>query len=266
VTLTVLMLATIWTDQRAFAQAEKLPDVDEIMERSIEAQGGRPAFEKLHSRVTTGTYEVVNQGIKGSMTAYELAPNKQYAVMDLPGVGKVESGTDGEVYWELTAITGPRLLEGDEKAISARQSTFNALLFWRKLYQKAECVGVEEVDGRPCYKLVFTPKEGGPEIIYIDQKTYLPVRQELTLKGPMGNIPIVASLADYKKVDGVLLPHKTTQVIAGVQTVVSLAEKIEHNVEIPADRFALPEQIKALVAKSKAQTQPATRPHTEGRP
>ena len=263
-------LAGVFAGGRAYAQDAKLPTAETVINKSIEALGGQAEFDKIHNRVTKGTLEVVGQPSKISLTIYEAAPNKQYSLTDVPGMGKVESGSDGDVCWQVTPA-GPSILEGTDRALALRQATFNDLLHWKQLYQKVECVAQEPVDDRPCYKLVMTPAEGQgePETVYYDSKTYLPVKTVMTMKGPMGEATREGVPSDYKKVDGILLPAKLTQTLkAGPmsQTVAVTFDSIEQNVELPADRFALPEPVKELLAKPKTETQPATQPATASAP
>jgi hypothetical protein len=74
----------------------------------------------------------------------------------------------------------------------------------------------------------------------------------------MGEQPVQQTLSDYRLVDGVLLRHKMVQTALGIEQIVRV-ESIRHNVDIPPDRFALPEAITKLVDKPKGATQPATR-------
>jgi hypothetical protein len=255
--------AVAWTSlpARAWAQAEKLPQAEDILDKSIDALGGKAAFEKLRNRVIKGTAEMrgsaTPQVFKGTITSYEAAPHKSYVMLDLEGVGQIETGTDGETYWEINPVQGARLLEGDEKALQERTTVFNAPLYWRKLYKKVECVAAEDVSGAPCYKVVATPLQGKPETTWYDQKTYLPVKSELTVSTPIGEQAFELVPSDYRKVDGVLLPHKATQKMAGLEQVFTF-ESIKHNVDLPADRFDVPAKVKELGGKPKSTTQPAT--------
>ena len=47
-------------------------------------------------------------GIKATITSYAASPNKSYVLLEAPELGKMEEGTDGNVAWELAAMTGPR--------------------------------------------------------------------------------------------------------------------------------------------------------------
>ena len=88
------------------------PRAEEIIEKSIKAIGGKAAFERIHSRLIKATIEITPGGVKGTLTSYAAAPNKRYEVVDLEGVGTEESGSDGQVYWSVSAMVGPRILEG----------------------------------------------------------------------------------------------------------------------------------------------------------
>ena len=238
---------------------EKLPKAEAVIDKAIEALGGKAAIEKIHSRVLKGTIEIVGQDTKGSVTIYAAAPNKRYMQTELPGVGKMEDGTDGEVFWRLNAA-GPSVLEGEQRAMSKRQTTFNNELYWKKLYQKVECVGVDTIDDHPCYKVVRTPPEGegNPETVYYDRNSGLPLKTVLTIKGPMGDMTLEVVPSEYKKIDGVSFAQKMTQKnVTLKQSFVMTFDSIENNVDIPAERFALPDAVKALAAGEKSEPKPA---------
>jgi outer membrane lipoprotein-sorting protein len=234
------------------ADEKKLPSAEQILDKSVEALGGKAAMEKLHSRVIKGTFEIAGMGIKGPLELYQKAPQKMYLEIDLGATGKTSSGTDGNTVWELTTLMGGRVLEGEERAMVLRDAMFNAELNWRKLYPKVECAGREEIDGKPCYKLVLTPEDGGPLIVYYDAKSFLQVRIEFTAKTALGSVPVTVTPSDYRRVDDVLIARKIIQKIAiGNQTQVFTYERIEHNVDIPDERFAPPEAVQALLDQAK---------------
>jgi hypothetical protein len=259
-----------WAQEAKPAEAQaKLPKADEVLDQAIEALGGKAAIEKIHSRVVKGTLAIEAQDIRGSITIYAAAPNKRYMLVELPGAGKSEEGADGDVCWRINAM-GPSVLEGEQRAAYKRQSMFNSELNWKKLYAKVECVGEETIDGHPCYKIVKTPPEGegNPETAYYDCKTHLPVRAVLSYKGPMGPMTVEITPSEFKKVDGVLLAHKLTQKSLNLNhTAVLTFDSIENNVDIPADRFAPPDAVKALLAEGRTETKPpGAEKHTPEKP
>lgn len=53
--------------------------------------------------------------------------------------------------------------------------------------------------------------------------------------------------SDCKRVDGILIPHKSIQEVIGIQKVEIVIESVEHNTEISADRFKVPAAVQELV-------------------
>lgn len=233
---------------------ETLPTGEKVLEKYIEAIGGRAVLEKLHNRVTKGTFAIVGMGATAKMTTYAASPQKIHVVIESDMLGKMESGTDGKIVWQLTTMMGPEIKKGSERAAILREAMFNGILQWKDLYKSAECVAVEEVDGKPCYKVVMTPKEGSVETVFYDKKTFFAVRMETKLETQMGTMAIVATASDYKSVDGMLIAHKVVQEIGGLQKIEMVTESVEHNVDIPADRFKVPDDIQDLLKTKEKST------------
>jgi hypothetical protein len=70
----------------------------------------------------------------------------------------------------------------------------------------------------------------------------------MVVKSPMGEIPAESVVSDYRKEGGVLVPHKVSQKMVGLEISTSL-DSIQYNAEIPKGKFELPDEIKALVNK-----------------
>jgi hypothetical protein len=227
---------------------EALPKGDAILDKFVEATGGKSAYDKVHNEKWTGTFEFVGKGVKGAVKSYRSEPNKSVTVVELEGIGTIQEGTDGETAWTLSSLQGPRIKQGDERALTLREATFRGPIEWRKLYKHAETTGVENVDDQSCYKVVLTPNEGKPETRYFDKKTNLLVKLSMLMASPMGEIPTETVLSDYKEQNGLLAPHKVRQKAMGQEFLISI-DQVEYNIEIPKDRFDLPAEIKALTAK-----------------
>lgn len=242
--------------------SEALPEADEVLDRYVEVSGGEDAYAKLHNRMTKGTIEFVGTGIKGPTTSYAARPNKVRFQFEVPSVGEVDSGVADDVVWEVVGMTGPQIKDGDQRAIAMREAVFDNVVQWRKLYKKAECVGVESVEERPCYKLKMTPHKGPPETHYYDKETGLLAKVEMTVGTAMGNVDVVSLQADYKEIDGILLPHKVLQIQKmpmGEQRMIFESLIVKHNVDLPEDIFKVPDEIQALLDKpdkEDAESQP----------
>lgn len=223
-----------------------LPKAEAVLDRFIEVTGGKAAYEKIRSRITHARIEVPGAGAQGTMVFYSQAPDKLYVEQDLGQMGKVQEGYDGKVAWQYHPMMGARLKQGPEKAATVRNAQFNSELHWRDNFAKVETVGIENVAGKPSYKLKLTPREGKPEFQFFDIQTGLLVKAEVTADTQMGEIVVEVFHEDYREVDGVKLAHKLTQKAAMQEAVVTV-DKIEHNVDIPAERFSLPPEIRKLL-------------------
>jgi len=231
--------------------ADALPTAQAIMDRYIEVTGGKQNYAKRTSEIVTGTLEFAAQGIKGKIQRYSAEPDKYYATLDIGGIGTIEMGVTDGIAWEKSAILGPRIKSGEEKAQALREASLNASLNWRKHFPKAEVEGMENVDGDDCYKVVLSPPEGHPQTMYFSKKSGLAVKTTMVATSQMGEVPVSVVVTYYKNFNGVWVPSKTTQKAAGQEFTMTI-DSVQMNPEIPAERFALPAEIKALAAKAAA--------------
>jgi hypothetical protein len=230
------------------AKPEALPKAEAILDRYIEVTGGKAAYAKRTSEITTGTMEFAAQGLKGTLIRYSAPPDKSYGSIELDGIGKIEQGTVDGVAWDKNAMTGPHVKSGEEKTQSLRDATFNSALNWRSVYAKAETAGVETIDGEECYKVILTPADGKPVTSYYQKKSGLAVKQTMIVVSQMGESPVEAVMSDYKDFGGILTPTKMIQKAAGQEFSITILS-LKANEEIPADKFDPPAEIKALLKK-----------------
>src|ERR1700730_12267228 len=244
-----LAIALLLSSVPLFCADAPLPKAETVLDRSIEVTGGKAAFERRHNEVMHGSVEFTGRGIKGTMTGYQAEPDKNLAVSEIEGIGKIESGSNGEIAWENSALQGPRIKQGDEKSGSLRDGTFNAALNWQKLYAKADNAGAETVEGHECYKIVLTPKDGKPTMEFFDQKSGLLIKTSVTRNTPMGEISAEVVADDYRKEGDIIIPHKMINRAAGQEFTI-MVEKVEVNVDLPKDRFDLPPEIQGILKKA----------------
>ena len=250
--LAVLVIACFAGTGALRAAGEKLPKGEKICDRYIEVTGGVKAYDKINNRVSKSTIDIPSQGMKLSMAIYAARPNRLYSIIESDVIGKMEKGISGDVVWEKSIMTGPVIKEGSERTQALQDATFDRLVHWRKIYKEAECVGVDTIAGRPCYKVVMTPKEGSPSTFYYEKESHLLAKVESVVESAAGRIPTESFLSDYREVDGIMIAHKITMHVMGQERVITV-QSIENNVEMPQDRFMLPEDIKALVDKKKSE-------------
>lgn len=224
----------------------KLPDAEVILDRYVEVTGGLEAYNRIKNRVTESIFEIPQMGIRATITSYHSKPNMIYVKMASDKLGTVESGSNGDVAWEKSMMMGPKIKEGDEKADALRDALFDSQAYWRDVYHSVECVGIETIDGKLCYKVVMTPKIGNAQTFYFDKESNFLIRAEWIAKLQMGTIPVEVLVSDYKKVDGILIAHRASVKAMGQERLMTTI-RVEHNVKLPESIFKLPEEIQALV-------------------
>jgi hypothetical protein len=228
--------------------ADELPKAESLLDKYVEATGGKAAYEKIHNEVSTGTMEFVGKGIKGKVDTYRADPDKSYVEISIEGIGKIQEGSDGKVAWTLSALQGPHVKEGEERASALQAAQFNSEVRWRDVYKTVRTAGVESVDGKDCYKVVMTPQEGSDLTRCYDKQSSLLVKSSMVVKSPMGDVPADSLIGDYRKEGDVLMPHKVTQKAMGQEFTITI-DTVKFNTEISRDRFDPPDEIKALLQK-----------------
>jgi len=231
----------------AFAADDIKPEA--ILDKFVEVTGGRAAYEKIKTEMATGTVEVM--GMSGTLTSYKAAPDKSYSLVDFSaGPGKFEEGTNGNVAWAMDGMQGSRIKDGDERAAALRNGALNVETHWRDFYKNAELTGTEDVNGKACYKVLLTPKDGAAETRYYDKSSSLLVKVVMPVTTPDGAATAEITLSDYRDEDGILSPHSIAQKLPSVEIAVKI-QSVKHNTDMPAGRFDLPAEIKALTADKK---------------
>ncbi len=222
----------------AFGQeAVSTPTVDQIMEKSIAAGGGREAIQKMTSMAGTGTLEIVSMGVTASFEMYGKAPDKRMTVTSVEGYGDVRRGYDGKVGWSSEPQNGLVELTGDELAAAKLEAAFHGELRWKELYPKAEVTGKAKAGGRDCWLVKLTPAEGRPSTNCYDTETFLLAKADTTTAA--GDVQ--SELSDYRDLgNGVKAPHTIKLMMPNIGEMVVRLKEIKANVEIDDAKFAKP--------------------------
>jgi hypothetical protein len=235
------------------ARAAALASAEAILDTYVDVTGGKAAYARLKSRVSTGTVHFVSINIQGRFTRYQAASGKEYALVESEALGLLEEGTDGKVAWANSLLAGPRIKVGTESAFVLRDAALDAAVRWREFFTKAEYGGQCVLDGKPCFKLLLTTREGNAETQYYEEKTGLLCRIETVLDSEVGPLPVEITIGDYRETDGVLVPYRIYRKLAGgMLEILTELKRVEHNVAVPPERFKLPTDVQAVVDKEAA--------------
>jgi hypothetical protein len=241
-----LAIALLWSVAATQPAPAPLPAAKQVLDRYLEVTGGRAAHEKARHRTLTGTFELSGKGMKGTLLVQQSAPDKMTTRIDIPGLGTIVKGTDGTHAWEVSAITGPRLLQGAEKEEALLEAAFDADLHPERTYAAMETLRVEPVEGKPAYVVKLTPRgNGSPRTAYYDKESGLLVRFVATTTRDMGTVHAESTVGDYRPEGGILLPHRVTLSTLGMEQV--LRFETMSTAPVPPGAYAMPEQVRALL-------------------
>lgn len=229
--------------------AADLPAAQELLKQSIQKTGGAEAIAKIKTTVLAGTVNMPAQNISGAIKIYSEG-ERSYTVMELPSIGKIEEGFDGETAWEVSLLQGARIKEGEEKAAMRDASSISLLSNFSERFSAAKTTGIEDVDGKPAYKVEATQRKGKPMTLYFDKESMLIVKMSMVVSTPMGDIPTDTVVSDYKMMDGVMTPFTMTQKVM-TAAVITHFDTVKYNGELPKNVFALPAPIKTLLENKK---------------
>src|SRR5690606_16249060 len=141
--------------------------------------------------------------------------------IDLPGVGRIESGVKDDVVWETNPITGPQVLQGTAAAFAIANARPDAPLHWADAFSSTETTGIEDVNGEAAYRLVQTPPTGGPIASLFGVDSGLLLKYEFTVATPMGNIATEQFAEEYQDFNGILAPSRFVVRQAGQRTIIT---------------------------------------------
>lgn len=192
-------------------QSELPSDVnaDVVINDYLSACGG---MEKLKMVKTLETHYAMSiMGQDATVNTYHKAPNKM----------ALKVGTDQMVFQEekfdgTTAFSGG--MAGNSKTTEGpafEQTKGRAVMFKQIAYltdaYDLELKGIDNVDGEPCYKINVTNSAGEKTTEFYSVKSNLLIKEVMSQPGPGGqSVTITQEFEDYKKINGIPMPHKIT--------------------------------------------------------
>lgn len=236
------------------------PSPAEVFRKHLAATGGEKAWETKTQARMKGGIEIPSAGLKGTMEMLTLAPSKLLVTMDLPGMGITRSGCDGTTGWSIDPMRGPALLSDAELADQLRDANFQRDLALAKDPGSAEVVGLFEFEGAPCWRVKVAGSGSKPREMhqFYEKDSGLMRGTALRVSTPMGEIPAVIEVTQYKDFGDVKVPTITTTKVMGQRQVMTI-DSVEWG-GVDEKAFELPEEIKALKTPPAAPAAPASPP------
>lgn len=187
--------------------------VDQLIAKSNTARGGEQKLKSIQSAKMTGTWES-SQGSSSSVTVL-IAPGRYLRrIEQVSSRGPSVKAVDGETTWEITPQAGilkPKpMVPRDATRYRHLADPQGPLVDSQAKGNKVEVVGKQAWKGSQVYKLKVTFRQGGVNYLYLDAKSFLPVRLVSTLWVHPLNKEVAFELLfqDYRDLDGVKWPYK----------------------------------------------------------
>ena len=108
--------------------------------------------------------------------------------------------------------------------------------------KSAEITKMDKVDGEDAFVVVLHPEKATDVTYFISAKTFLPLKKTtLYVSSTSGvKIPISQFFTDYRAVDGIMIPYKTTSVNPSMGDIVTYIKEVKHNTAIDDAKFNQP--------------------------
>jgi hypothetical protein len=197
---------------RGVCAAQQGDRAEAILERYVEAVGGKPNIERIHSRVTQSSMSL-GIGITATLETVQQLPNRVVERGQAHGrgwAGDFSRGFDGDVAWSHEPDHGLRRIEGTLLQQFKLKYRLDRDARLDQLYPTRETLPDVVINARPQHVLKLSTTFGTQEIWSFDSASGLLTRtQVIEDRGDKeGAVKVTTTLEDYREIDGVRLPFR----------------------------------------------------------
>ena len=212
----------------------------DILEKMIEASGGRKLLSSVKDTTMTGTLNIVMVGMSGSLTIYQKEPNKMRMEMEVGGM-VMTTAYDGETAWWTNPQTG-----ATEEMPADQQDEIIRMAYGSDILLNPDKHGVtytlkesENIEGKDYFVLVQTFSDGYAQTMYIDSKTYLPYKTVATVNQMGVEAESETFLSDYRKIDGMMVSFSMRIFYDGQEAMTMTFTEVKYNTGVEDSLFKM---------------------------
>lgn len=194
----------------------RLISADALITKMIEAYGGEANIRKHKSSVTKVEIDLESQGMTGQGTIYARAPNligseMWFTALDKK-VGQVITFFDGNGGGEVMSFGPPETYSGKRLEDIRAGSDVYDVVNWKTNYKTISVNKIMKVGDEEAFVVVRRPEKGTPITDYVSMKSFLVLKRDSVIVSETAGIeiPQTQMFSDYRNVDGVMVPFKTT--------------------------------------------------------
>ncbi len=212
---------------------------DEIVDKMIEALGGRKVLEGIKDMTISMSVEIILMELNVTVTNYTKEPNLSRSEVSAMGM-VITSAFDGENAWRVDPQTGATVdVTGEAQEYAKRENLGNtALLHPEKFGITFSYKGEEKIEDKDYLVLEQTFEDGFTSTIHLDPETYLPFKfVSKTLNNMMMEVDQETFAAEYKKVQGLMLAHSLTIFQDGEKVMMATVNEVKINTGLEDSLF-----------------------------
>ena len=217
--------------------------LDQILQKHFEAMGGLDKMKSVQTVSMTAKIVMGGGQMEAPMTMKMKRPNMMRSEMTIQGKTFVRA-SDGTIAWQINPFMGSpepaKLADNEAKDALDNADIDGALLDFKAKGHAVELAGKEDVEGTPAYKLKVTKKSGRVEYQWIDASNFLGIKSATKVSQMGQEIEVESYPANYKKVEGVMMPYSMDQRVGGRSMMNMTMEKIDVNQPIDNSIFQMP--------------------------
>ena len=220
---------TASSDAGLFAQDAKAM---QVLEKMIEAMGGRATMQAVKDMTATGTMEMPSMGMEGSATMYTKKESMFRMDIEIMGMS-ITSAFDGEAGWMINPQTGAvEDLPGEQLEETKRMAMGDSAYLEPEKYGIVyTSKGQEKLEDKDYDVLLMTYADGYETTLYIDSKTHLLYKTVAIAPNPMTGVEgeVESISTDYQKHDGIMVAHTTTSYTDGEEFMIITMDEVKYN-------------------------------------
>ncbi len=218
---TATICTILLTSSTLFAQNSQIDKSIDIVEKSIEAQGGKKLLESIKTLYSKS--ETIMDGRNVFWITKEMEPNKGSFEIEYQGRTVYRSFYDGKIGYNI--VNGQKTVADPEqfKDKNYRKHIMNSLDYLDASLYDLEFIGEENVNNKDCYKIKATLSNGKVTYLFYDKTSNLLAKSEV-VKNPEKDSFSTVLYDDYKKFGDLTYETKQTFVSEEGNQVVKLID------------------------------------------
>lgn len=223
-------------------------ELDDILDKHWEAQGGKKALEAIKTMVIKGNMSITTpQGQMDFPLKMTMKDgNKARFDATLQGMDMVQC-VNGESGWKIVPFMGSTdpedMTDIELKEMKRRADFLGDLYNYKEKGNKVELVGKADVEGTETFHITSTDPDGKVTNHYIDTENYILIKTQGKENQNGMEIETETFYSDYKEVGDLMMAHALTmKAQAGMAQGMEMRyESVEVNSDVPDDVFKKPE-------------------------